>query len=151
MGKICVKCTKNQDMSLGKTYVTIEGSDYCPLCAEELITGLITNIPVTTTESIDGFRVKRYIDIESVEVVVGTGTAGEMNSEPAFSDYFATRSSLFEQKLQKCKEVAIKKLKYKAYLKNANAIVGIDLDYTELSGSRIGLIVNGTLVELEKA
>ena len=33
--------------------------------------------------------------------------------------------------------------------KGGDAVVGIDVDYTEFSGNRIGLIVNGTIVKLE--
>ena len=63
--------------------------------------------------------------------------------------FFGSRSTDFEQKLSSAKETALKKLKLKAFENGADAIVGIDLDYTEFSDNRIGLIANGTLVSLE--
>ena len=54
----------------------------------------------------------------------------------------------FEKKLQDAKQAAFKGLKYLAFQQGANAVVGIDIDYTEFSGNRIGLIVNGTLVSI---
>ena len=39
-------------------------------------------------------------------------------------------------------------LKYRAAEKGANAVIGIDVDYTEFSGNRVALILNGTLVKL---
>ena len=39
-------------------------------------------------------------------------------------------------------------LKYVAAEKGANAVIGVDLDYSEFSGNRIALIINGTLVRL---
>ena len=53
---------------------------------------------------------------------------------------------MFESKLQQAKQTAFTLLKTRAAEKGANAVVGIDLDYTEFTGNRIGLILNGTLV-----
>ena len=43
----------------------------------------------------------------------------------------------------------MKLLKYNAYKKGGNAVIGIDIDYTEFSGNRVGLIINGTIVKIE--
>ena len=53
--------------------------------------------------------------------------------------------------LVQAKTVAMDSLKYLAAERGANAIIGIDLDYTEFTGNRIALIINGTLVLLEPA
>jgi uncharacterized protein YbjQ (UPF0145 family) len=53
-----------------------------------------------------------------------------------------------ETKLRAAKDQAMNTLKYIAAEKGANAVIGIDLDYTEFSGNRIALIINGTLVKL---
>ena len=39
-------------------------------------------------------------------------------------------------------------LKMIAAEQGANAIIGLDLDYSEFSGNRVVLIINGTLVRL---
>lgn len=107
-----------------------------------------SRIMLTTTNNIDGYRVKNYIDIESVEIVIGTGLFSEFTGE--LQDIFGKRSTEFESKLNSAKKLAFDKLKYSAYKKGGNAIIGIDIDYTEFTGNRIGVIVNGTIVEIEK-
>jgi uncharacterized protein YbjQ (UPF0145 family) len=34
-------------------------------------------------------------------------------------------------------------------MKGANAVVGVDIDYTEFSGNRIGVVASGTIVCIE--
>jgi uncharacterized protein YbjQ (UPF0145 family) len=104
------------------------------------------SVIVTTTPKVDGYYVVKYIGIESVEFVIGTGAFSEISS--SIADFFGARSSAFEQKLQAAKRHAMGALKYLAAEQGANAVVGVDLDYTEFTGNRIALIINGTLVQL---
>ena len=101
---------------------------------------------VTTTSSVDGYHVRKYLGVESVEYVIGTGIFSEITTD--FQDFFGRRSSAFEQKLQTAKKNAMDGLKMIAAKQGANAIIGLDLDYSEFSGNRVVLIVNGTLVRL---
>jgi len=144
------------------------GIYHCPKCSEELaaekatqrkkdaeaekqrierLMQLSRKVIITTTPGIDGYRVKRYLGIESVEFVIGTGVFSEMTS--SISDFFGARSSAFETKLRAAKQHAMEALKFLAAEKGANAVVAVDLDYTEFSGNRIALIINGTLVLVE--
>jgi len=147
MGKECVLCKKRAGFLISLAFVTIRGKDYCSKCAEQYVKDGISKIVITTTVNVDGHRVKRYIDIESVEIVIGTGFFSEFTGE--ISDFFGQRSTAFERKLQNAKKTALNKLKYLAFEKGGNAVIGIDLDYTEFTGNRIGLIANGTIVEIE--
>jgi uncharacterized protein YbjQ (UPF0145 family) len=105
-----------------------------------------TKVILTTTHNIDGHTIENYLGIESVEYVIGTGLFSEMSGE--ISDFFGARSKGFEKKLQIAKQQAMVALKILAAEKGANAVVGVDLDYTEFSGNRVGLILNGTLVRV---
>src|SRR4051794_19822330 len=62
--------------------------------------------------SLDGYRVKRYLGVESVEFVIGTGAFSEISS--SLSDFFGARSSAFEGKLRQAKNHALDALKYAA-------------------------------------
>jgi uncharacterized protein YbjQ (UPF0145 family) len=104
---------------------------------------------LTTTPSVDGYRVSAYLGIESVEIVIGTGLLSELTGE--ISDFLGQRSSRFEGKLQEAKRAAFQILRIRAAENGAHAVIGIDLDYTEFSGNRIGLILNGTMVRLAQA
>lgn len=112
----------------------------------EQLRELAKQVVLTTTHTIDGHRVKRYLGIESVEFVIGTGLFSEITTD--FQDFFGRRSTAFESKLQKAKKTAFETLAMIAAERGANAILGIDVDYAEFTGNRIGLIVNGTLVEI---
>lgn len=112
------------------------------------IQSLAQTVLVTTTPRVDGYYVAKYVGIESVEFVIGTGVFSEIST--SISDFFGQRSSAFEQKLQMAKKHAMNSLKFLAAEQGANAVIGVDLDYAEFSGNRIALIINGTLVQLAK-
>jgi uncharacterized protein YbjQ (UPF0145 family) len=149
MAKKCVGCSKEAGFLKGISFQEIRGRDYCYPCATELVKKAIADIKVTTTATLDGYRIKRYIDVESAEIVLGTGAFSEFTGD--ISDFFGTRSTAFETKLHKARKTAMDKLRYIAFERGGNAIIGIDLDFTEFSNNRIGLIANGTVVEVERA
>jgi uncharacterized protein YbjQ (UPF0145 family) len=142
----CARCSKESGFLKGMSFRQIRGAEYCDECAAKYIREGINQVRMTTTQGIDGHRVARYIDIESVEVIAGSGVISEFGGD--ISDFFGARSSAFEQKLQKAKRTALDKLRFLAFEKGGNAVIGIDLDYTEFSGNCIGLIANGTIVEV---
>jgi len=148
MAMKCVKCSTEGGFIKGRLFQQINGCDYCYHCAAEYVRDAIAGIQMTTTPSLDGFHVVRYIDIESVEIVAGTGMFSEFGGDVA--DFFGARSGTFEQKLQEAKRTALDKLRYRAYELGGNAVVGVHLDYTEFSGNRIGLIANGTIVDVAR-
>lgn len=148
MAKTCSECGTKAGFLAGLTFHNVHGRDMCANCAQKYIDNGTRNIVITSTHSVDGYRIKSYLGIESIEIVIGSGMFSEISS--SIDDFFGARSTAFEQKLARAKETAFKKLKLIAFEKGANAVVGVDLDYTEFSGNRIGLIVNGTLVEVEQ-
>ena len=148
MAKKCIKCGNTGGFIKDAFFVNIKGKDHCQNCAKQLFEEEIKDILITTTNNIDDHKVSKYIDIESVEIVMGTGTFSEFGGDIA--DFFGARSSVFEQKLQKAKRTAFERLKYLAYEKEGNAVIGIDIDYTEFSGNRIGVVANGTIVFIER-
>ncbi len=146
--KVCSVCgAKNKAFGDYLEIVTVKGVDYCTDCVQPIYDE-ISKIPVTTTPTLEGWVVKKYLGIESAEVVIGTGLFSEFLGE--MSDVFGERSTPFEKKLQQAKSIAFAKLKRAAYEYDANAIIGVDMDYTEFSGNRIGVIINGTLVQVER-
>ena len=164
MAIVCTRCGQKQGMMAALTVDLSSGSYICPNCLMEIdkekrqaevaerervaqLMKLSKKVVVTTTPNIDGYRVKRYLGIESVEFVIGTGIFSEVST--SIADFFGARSSAFEKKLRAAKEHAMDTLKFLAAEKGANAVVAVDLDYTEFTGNRIALIINGTLVLAE--
>ena len=152
---ICPRCNKKYGPGglMGVLSSDISGIDPpCPECQEKErrqaadLRERAKDVILTTTNHIEGRRVVKYLGIESVEVVIGTGPFAEFTGEIA--DFLGRRSTAFETKLQKAKQTAMLVLQQRAVVKGGNAVVGVDLDYTEFSGNRIGLILNGTVVEV---
>jgi uncharacterized protein YbjQ (UPF0145 family) len=145
----CSECGINLGLFGG---MPVDGKLLCGNCIKKHSDGfqeLIKHskeVKLTTTNNIDGYKVIKYIDIESIEIVIGTGVFVEFTS--SFQDFFGARSSGFEKKLADAKKAATDLLRMAAVQKRGNAVIGVDLDYTEFSGNRIGLILNGTIVEI---
>ena len=144
----CDRCGKERQSMHDKfTVVEIEGEKLCDDCLQDHKKNIDESIIVTTTNSIDGQKIISYIDISSVEIVIGTGAISELTG--GLSDIFGERSSGFENKLNEAKKAALSKLKFEAYNAGGNAVIGIDLDYTEFSSNRIGVVANGTIVKTD--
>jgi uncharacterized protein YbjQ (UPF0145 family) len=160
MATICTHCGSKKSFMDALTSELGSSAYVCQGCQEKLdrakqlddekriqqIKLAARGVIVTTTPKVDGHYVAEYLGIESVEFVIGTAIFSEMSS--SFADLIGARSSAFEKKLQDAKKQAMGALKFLAAEKGANAVIGIDIDYTEFSGNRVALIINGTLVKL---
>jgi len=135
----CSKCGKK----VLKTWI-IKSNTYCETCLENLLRDVI----LTTTPSIEGYNIIEYLGVDTAEVVLGTGLLSEISTD--FQDFFGGRSTSFELKLANAKSLALQKIQAAALKKGANAIVGVDIDYTEFTGNRIGIIISGTSVKISK-
>jgi len=143
--KTCSGCGMTEGW-VSKGYGTFQGRDYCPKCSEQFPTYADATVIVTSTPSIDGYRVARYLGVDSVEIVIGTGMFSEFSGD--VSDFFGARATKFEKKLLTAKKAAFTKLKLQAFSQGGNAVIGVDIDYTEFTKNRIGVIANGTIVEV---
>ena len=98
---------------------------------------------------------KRFEIAETVEIVTAECAFG-MN---IFKDLFAGvrnvvggRSEAVQKTLRDTRRTALYELKKEAYEVGANAVVGVDLDYVELSaaGNMVLLVASGTAVRIEE-
>lgn len=104
---------------------------------------------VTTTNNIEGKRIKEYYGIVSGETIIGAN---------AFRDFFAGirdivggRSGSYESVLRKAKDTAIKEMMDNAASMGANAVIAVDLDYETVgsNGSMLMVTAAGTAVSYE--
>jgi uncharacterized protein YbjQ (UPF0145 family) len=103
---------------------------------------------LSTTNNIDGRPVKDYLGIVTGETIIGANI---------FKDFFASirdvvggRSGSYEKVLREAKDTALKEMTENAVRMNADAIIGIDLDY-ETVGSKGGMLMvaaSGTAIKL---
>lgn len=90
------------------------------------------SILATTTNSVENAEIIKYIDLISTNVVVGTNLFSDLGA--SFTDLFGGYSDTYQNKLQGIYKIAIDKLKQKAVTIGANAIVGLKIDFDEISG-----------------
>ena len=104
---------------------------------------------VTTTPTIEGKRIVRYLGLVTGEAILGANV---------FKDFFAGirdiiggRSGAYEGELRKARDIALRELQHSASELGANAIVGVDLDYETVGGqgSMLMVTISGTAVFVE--
>lgn len=91
-----------------------------------------SSIFITTTETIEGMKIEKYFDFISTNVVLGTNVFSDLGA--SFSDFFGGTSDIYQNKLDKIYKTAIDKLKQKAQALGANGIIGLRMDFDEISG-----------------
>lgn len=144
----CVVCGVTSSLFSSDAYYDYKGSTYCDKCFKDFIKNAENSVTITTTNNIDGYKVEKYLDVISVEVVMGSGLFSEFGA--GIADFIGGQATDFEKKLARGKKQAIKKLKFNAWELGGNAVIGVDIDYTEFSHNMMGIIVNGTVVEISK-
>ena len=101
---------------------------------------------ILTTETAPNLKITKRIEIVTAECAFG------MN---IFKDLFADvrnivggRSEAVQETMRDSRRIALYELKKEAYEVGANAVVGVDLDYVELSvgGTMVMLVASGTAV-----
>lgn len=106
---------------------------------------------VTTTNSIEGYTVKRYLGVVNANVVIGTNLFSDIAA--SLTDVFGGRSGSYKSKLNTIYDEVMKELTEKAKSYHADAIVGLHVDFDEVSGSGKSMFMvsaSGTAVTLEK-
>ena len=103
---------------------------------------------LSTTNNIDGKHVKDYLGIVTGETIIGANIVKDVFA--SIRDIVGGRSGSYERVLREAKDTALKEMKENAEKLNADAVIGIDLDY-ETVGNRGGMLMvtaSGTAVKL---
>ena len=102
---------------------------------------------ITTTNSIEGFTIDRYLGLVTGEVIAGVNLFKDIGA--GLRNLFGGRSQGYENELQTARESAQKELVERAEKLGADAVVGVDLDYEVLGqGDMLMVSVTGTAVTL---
>lgn len=106
---------------------------------------------LTTSSHLDGYRVTDHIDIVSSECVFGMNVIKDMFA--GFRDFFGGRNKSSQNALRDARIACLDELREEAAQLGANAVIGIDLDYSEISGggkSMLFLVATGTAVKVAR-
>lgn len=101
---------------------------------------------LTTGFEVQGRPLGEYLGIVASEVVMGTGPIVEFMG--GFADLFGRRSGAFEGKLEQAREACLDKLKGKAALVGADAVIAVDIDYMNVASNMLMVVATGTAVTL---
>lgn len=116
----------------------------------EVIDELAKDLIVTTEFSMAEYRVTQRIEVITAECVFGMNLFKDFFA--GIRDIFGGRSSSSQKVLRDARRTCLTELRREALIVGANAIVGVDLDYSEISGdgkSMLFVVVSGTAVTVE--
>ncbi|SOC19658.1 YbjQ family protein [Rhodobacter maris] len=106
---------------------------------------------ILTTETAHDLPVVERLGIVTAEYVVGLNIFRDIAA--AFRDTFGGRSETMQRGLREAREAALDDLRAQAVQLGADAVVAVDLDYSEISGggkSMLFLVASGTAVKLSQ-
>lgn len=145
---LCRSCTDhNRKIAAGLEDKTIEEAAF----DTRELDATIDAIMLTTSHTLQGIEVTKYLGVVSAECAYG------MNM---FKDMFANvrnlvggRSSAVQDTMRDSRETVMQELKREAHAKGANAVIAVDIDYTQLgAGGNMMVLVSasGTAVVIEE-
>ena len=91
-----------------------------------------SSVLVVNTSSIIGWEVESYVGPISVHMVAGTNIFSDLFA--GFSDIFGGRSESYGRQLSRLYDDAMEQLRRRARAAGANAVLGLTIDFDEISG-----------------
>lgn len=90
------------------------------------------DIIISTTSTLEGYKIEAYLGIISVRAVTGTGYFADLAA--SFSDVFGGPSMAYREQLSRIDDEALALLEEEAKKLGANAVLGVRIDHDEISG-----------------
>ena len=105
---------------------------------------------VLTTETAPNLNITKRIEIVTAECAFGMNIFKDLFA--GIRDIVGGRSEAVQKTMRDSRRTALYELKKEAHMVGANAVVGVDLDYMEMStaGSMVLLVASGTAVIIEE-
>jgi uncharacterized protein YbjQ (UPF0145 family) len=104
----------------------------------------------STTNSIEGRQIAEYKGIVTGEAILGTNIFRDIFA--GIRDIVGGRSGSYEKSLREAREIALAEMQDEAARQGANAVIGVDLDYENISAggnsSMLMVSASGTAVVL---
>jgi len=113
----------------------------------------IANELILTTEAVlTGYVITERLEIITAECVFGMNIFSDMFA--GLRDFIGGRSKASQKVLRDARKTSLAELRREALMVGADAVIAIDLDYSEISGdgkSMLLVVASGTAVRAEKA
>jgi uncharacterized protein YbjQ (UPF0145 family) len=104
---------------------------------------------ISTTNTIEGRQVAAYKGVVTGEAILGANVFRDFLA--GIRDIVGGRSGAYEKSLREAREIAFGELIQEAERLGANAVIGVDIDYENItagSGTMLMVSVSGTAVVL---
>jgi len=144
----CIGCTKALQDNHGKSKEDLEVIK-TQVAADAQKEAAINSITLTT-ETAPNLKITKRIEIVTAECAFGMNIFKDLFA--GVRDIVGGRSEAVQKTMRDSRKTVLYELKKEAYEVGANAVVGVDLDYVELSnaGSMVMLVASGTAVVIEE-
>jgi uncharacterized protein YbjQ (UPF0145 family) len=110
-----------------------------------------SDILVSTTPSLDGCEILKYLKPITAHIVIGTNVFSDFIA--SWTDFLGGQSETYQKKLSESYQLALNEIKSKAFQIGANAVVGLHIDLDEISGkgkSMFMITASGTAVLIKR-
>ncbi|HUV54267.1 MAG TPA: heavy metal-binding domain-containing protein [Candidatus Krumholzibacteriaceae bacterium] len=127
-----------------------EDAKFCPKCGESVDEEDSTGFMIVTTPTVPGYRITKVFGVVTGLTPRTRGILGKFVA--GFESMFGGEVTAFTSELEKARLDAIRRVRSKALNLGANAVVGLDLETSDL-GLQLGVVVisaTGTAVVIEK-
>ena len=137
-GTLCAKCNQER----------LKGSD--DPAARRFNEKAINAVILTTETYPQDIQILERIEIVTAECAFGMNIFKDLFA--GVRDIVGGRSEAVQKTMRDARRTALYELKKEAHEVGANAVIGVDLDYVELSaaGSMVMLVASGTAVKIEQ-
>jgi uncharacterized protein YbjQ (UPF0145 family) len=108
------------------------------------------DILVSTTSTLDGYKINKYLGVINANIVIGTNMFSDFAA--SLTDIFGGYSESYQHKMDIMYKEATKELMLKVQKVGGNAVVGFSIDFDEISGkgkSMFMLSASGTACIVE--
>ena len=108
----------------------------------------ISNIMVTSGYDFEGYKITKYCDFISAETVFGMGMFKALLA--SVSSVTGAESEAFNKKIKETKAKSMYDIRKNALELGANAIIGLDIDFSTIASDMVVIIASGTAVVIEE-
>ena len=108
----------------------------------------VEKVILTTAYVVSNREIDHEIEVITSECVYGMNVFRDFFA--GARNFFGGRSKASQKVLNDLRETCLYELKALAYDKGADAVIAIDLDYSEFSGGMLFLVASGTAVKFKE-
>jgi len=118
----------------------------------EVIDQIAQDLILTTEFAMPEYKIVQRLEIVTAECVFGMNMFRDMFA--SIRDIVGGRSSASQKVLRDARKTCLTELRREALIAGADAVIGVDLDYSEISGdgkSMLMVVASGTAVKIQPA